>query len=51
MARELKEHPEKTEQEQMTVAVRRLFHLETPEEALAGTSHSTARRRPAFIRS
>jgi glutamyl-tRNA reductase len=38
LARELKELPEKTEQEQMTVAVRRLFHLETPEEALAGTS-------------
>lgn len=37
LARELKELPEKTEQEQMTVAVRRLFHLETPEEALAGT--------------
>jgi len=39
LARELKELPEKTEQEQMTVAVRRLFHLETPEKALAGTSH------------
>jgi glutamyl-tRNA reductase len=38
LARELKELPEKMEQEQMTVAVRRLFHLETPEEALAGTS-------------
>jgi glutamyl-tRNA reductase len=37
LARELKELPEKTEQEQMTVAVKRLFHLETPEEALAGT--------------
>ncbi|HZS96499.1 MAG TPA: glutamyl-tRNA reductase [Terriglobales bacterium] len=36
LARELKELPEKMEQEQMTVAVRRLFHLETPEEALAG---------------
>jgi glutamyl-tRNA reductase len=39
LARELKELPEKTEQEQMTVAVQRLFHLETPEKALAGTSH------------
>ena len=39
LARELKELPGKTEQEQMTVAVRRLFHLETPEKALAGTSH------------
>ena len=39
LARELKELPGKTEQEQMTVAVRRLFHLETPEKARAGTSH------------
>jgi glutamyl-tRNA reductase len=38
LARELKELPEKTEQEQMTVAVQRLFHLETPQKALAGTS-------------
>ena len=38
LARELKELPEKTEQEQMTVAVKRLFHLGTPEKALAGTS-------------
>jgi glutamyl-tRNA reductase len=38
LARELKELPENTEQEQLTVAVQRLFHLETPEEALAGTS-------------
>ena len=38
LARELKELPEKTEQEQMTVAVQRLFHLETPDKALAGTS-------------
>ncbi len=38
LARELKELPEKTEQEQMTVAVQRLFHLETPEKALAGAS-------------
>jgi glutamyl-tRNA reductase len=37
LARELKELPEKAEQEQMTVAVQRLFHLETPEKALAGT--------------
>jgi glutamyl-tRNA reductase len=38
LARELKELPEKVEQEQMTVAVQRLFHLETPEKALAGTT-------------
>ncbi len=37
LARELKELPEKTEQEQMTVAVQRLFHRETPEKATAGT--------------
>jgi len=37
LARELKELPEKTEQEQMTAAVQRLFHLQTPERALAGT--------------
>ena len=38
LARELKEVPEKTEQEQMTVAVQRLFHLEKAEKALSGTS-------------
>jgi glutamyl-tRNA reductase len=38
LARELKELPEKVEQEQMTHAVERLFHLETPRSALAGTS-------------
>jgi glutamyl-tRNA reductase len=37
LARELKELPEKVEQEQMTSAVQRLFHLPTPETALAGT--------------
>src|SRR6202167_4180171 len=37
LARELKELPEKSEQEQMTTAVQRLFHLQTPELALAGT--------------
>jgi glutamyl-tRNA reductase len=37
LARELKELPEKVEQEQMAAAVQRLFHLKTPEEALAGT--------------
>jgi len=37
LARELKELPEKVEQEQMAAAVQRLFHLETPETALAGT--------------
>ena len=37
LARELKGLPEKVEQEQMTLAVQRLFHLEAPEAALAGT--------------
>jgi glutamyl-tRNA reductase len=37
LARELKEVPEKVEQEQMTAAVQRLFHLQSPERALAGT--------------
>jgi len=39
LARELKELPEKVEQEQLTVAVQRLFHLETPEKATADTTH------------
>jgi glutamyl-tRNA reductase len=38
LARELKELPENVEQEQMTIALQRLFHLHTPETALAGTS-------------
>jgi glutamyl-tRNA reductase len=37
LARELKELPEQVEQDQMTAAVQRLFHLQTPETALAGT--------------
>src|SRR5271169_2691521 len=37
LARELKELPEKVEQEQMTTALQRLFHLQTPETVLAGT--------------
>jgi glutamyl-tRNA reductase len=37
LARELKELPVKEEREQMTAAVTRLFHLETPERAPAGT--------------
>jgi glutamyl-tRNA reductase len=38
LARELKELPERMEQEKMTAAVQRLFHLQTPEAAIAGTS-------------
>ncbi len=37
LARELKELPEKEEQEQMTAAVTRLFHLDSPQRAAAGT--------------
>lgn len=37
LVRELKELPEKEEQEKMTAAVTRLFHLESPQRALAGT--------------
>ena len=37
LARELKEFPEKLEQEQMTTALRRLFHLQTAESATVGT--------------
>ncbi|HYM78205.1 MAG TPA: glutamyl-tRNA reductase [Candidatus Dormibacteraeota bacterium] len=37
LARELKELPEREEQEQMTAVVTRLFHLESPQRALAGT--------------
>jgi len=36
LARELKELPAKVEQEQMTTALRRLFHLQTAETAIAG---------------
>jgi len=37
LARELKGLPERMEQEQLTLAVEKLFHLETPEAAFAGT--------------
>jgi len=37
LSRELKEVPEKEEQERMTAAVNRLFHLGSPKQALAGT--------------
>jgi glutamyl-tRNA reductase len=38
LARELKELPEKEDQERMSAAVMRLFHLESPKTALAGTT-------------
>jgi glutamyl-tRNA reductase len=37
LARELKNFPEQMEQEQMAAIVQRLFHLQTPERATAGT--------------
>jgi glutamyl-tRNA reductase len=37
LARELKEHPEEVEQDQLAVALQKLFHLTPPKEALAGT--------------
>jgi hypothetical protein len=37
LARELKELAEKEEQEQMAAAIARLFHLDSPQEAPAGT--------------
>jgi glutamyl-tRNA reductase len=39
LARELRELPEKGEQEQLTTALHRLFHLPAPQAAIAGTSH------------
>ncbi|HVI06695.1 MAG TPA: glutamyl-tRNA reductase [Candidatus Binatia bacterium] len=41
LARELKGLPEQMEQEQMAAAVQRLFHLQTPEAALAGAIHKS----------
>jgi glutamyl-tRNA reductase len=37
LARELKELPERSEQDSLTLAVQRLFHLEQPIQAAAGT--------------
>ncbi|MGD0990406.1 MAG: hypothetical protein ABR874_21570, partial [Candidatus Sulfotelmatobacter sp.] len=38
LARELKKLPEQMEQQQTAAVVQRLFHLQTPEKALAGTT-------------
>jgi glutamyl-tRNA reductase len=38
LARELRELPEKVEQEQMAIALQRLFHLRCAEQATAGTT-------------
>jgi glutamyl-tRNA reductase len=45
LARELKELPEKEEQERMTQAVTRLFHLESPQRAAAGAISERANER------
>ena len=42
LTRELKELPEKVQQEQMTAAVLRLFHLNSPDSALAGANLAEA---------
>jgi glutamyl-tRNA reductase len=39
LARELRELPEKGEQEQLTTALHRLFHLPAPQAAIAGTRY------------
>jgi glutamyl-tRNA reductase len=39
LARELRELPEKGEQEQLTTALHRLFHLPAPQAAIAGARH------------
>ena len=54
LARELKELPEKGEQEQMTAAVTRLFHLDSPQQAIAGTrsekeKHEQRKQQPVAI--
>jgi len=54
LARELKELPEKEQQEQMTAAVTRLFHLDSPNLALAGAkskeeSDDSTRKHPIAI--
>jgi len=54
LARELKGLPEKEEQEKMTAAVTRLFHLESPQRAPAGTSlekpdHGQRKQSPVAI--
>jgi len=43
LARELKQLPERAEQEQMTAAVNRLFHLDSPVTALAGSESEKPR--------
>lgn len=44
LTRELKEFPERAEQERMTAAVTRLFHLDSPLPAAAGTRSQRGKR-------
>lgn len=46
LARGIKELPEKGEQEQMAAAVARLFHLDSPQEALAGARSEKQKNEP-----
>jgi len=45
LVRELRELPEKAVQQQMTAAVQMLFHLQTPQPALAGAKSEEERKR------
>jgi len=47
LARELKDVPEKEEQQQMAVAVARLFHLDSPQQALAGAISEKTKSGPS----
>jgi glutamyl-tRNA reductase len=47
LARELKELSDKEEQEHMAAAVSRLFHLDSPQRALAGTRSETQKNDPS----
>jgi glutamyl-tRNA reductase len=44
LAHELKEVPEMEEQERLAAAISRLFHLDSPQEAIAGTISQTGNR-------
>jgi glutamyl-tRNA reductase len=52
LVRELKEVPDKEEQERMAAAVAHLFHLDSPQEAIAGSiseKENDRRRRPDAV--
>ncbi len=50
LARELKDVPEKGEQERMAAAVTRLFHLDSPNTALAGAISESGKAGPTLQR-